>query len=297
MKDNKNLKCWGVRNSLAGDLIFALPILNYLELKYHNSYKYWCVAKKCAGFIPLFYNHPLIDCIRVVDNEGKLSQEDLDIIKDCSVVLDITPQHPYGLPGTTPESCWWNFRNVYEETFLMAGFDLEEYRKMPDFLQKPKLYPWFDINKEENSIGIWAFSSYGSNSKRSPSFDWWYNFIKILLENTNYNIYQFGSDKDPYLWMNNPRFIYLNNLPIFDQIKKSISLSINISTNSGSGAILGAYGVNQITLLTDDAPNHYQNFLAFSFLNWYDRNINLFEKGGCDNIKFEDVIKVINKLK
>lgn len=293
MVKSKNFKIWGVRHSLAGDMIFALPILNFLELQFTNSYKYWVIAKKCAGFTPLFYNHPLIDNIRITEEKESLSKTDIEIAKSCNIVINVAPQHPDGMPGTTEESCWWNYRDVYRETWRMAGLKVEYYNNLSPELQKPKLNQWFEVERENKIIGIWPFSSYGPNNKRSPSKKWYNKLIEDYLKKEVLKIYQFGADTDPKI---HPGIIMCNSLPIFDQIKKSLGLDVNITTNSGSGAILGAYGVNQVTLLTDDAPNHKENLLAFAPANWKGNNINLFEMGGCDNINQEQVLESVKLL-
>ena len=304
---DKNIKIWGVRSHLAGDLVFALPVLNYLELKYPGSYKYWTIAKKCAGFAPIFFNHPLINCIRIVDEKQEnFNQKDVEIVKSCDLVINITPQHKFGMPATTPESCWWNYKDVYQETFEMSGFNISEYNNMPKDLQIPRLERWFDVNTNNfgyygyKFIGIWPFSSYGKDSKRSPSIEWWSKTIE-LLNKEGYSIFHFGGEKESTFYhVNGPntnKYFCWTHLPIFEQIKMSLACETCINTNSGSGAILAAYGAKQITLLTDDAPRHFQNFLAFAPKNCYDRNINVFEKGGCNQVKTEQVLEVIKQLK
>ena len=62
---DKNFKIFGVRAGLIGDSIMALPILNYLENKYSNSYKIWVIEKKCSQAAPIYINHPLIDKILI----------------------------------------------------------------------------------------------------------------------------------------------------------------------------------------------------------------------------------------
>lgn len=283
------MKIWGVRHSLAGDMVMALPALNYLEIKYPNSFKYWVIAKKCVQFAPIFFNHPLINQIRITQYPERLGWEDIRIAQSCDVILDVAPQHPDGMPGTTPQSCWWNYYNIFEETFRMAGFDVEEYRKMPEELKYPKLSKWFDIEKNDTTIGIWPFTSYGLN-KRSPSLKWWKELVKLL----NCPIYQFGGQNDPEIVPEHNRF---NDLPIFNQIKLALSTRLCLNTNSGSGIILGAYGHKQVSLLTtNDAPNHIANDTAFAPLNWAN-NINIVNRESCDNISHEEVLDAIEKLK
>lgn len=296
----KNFKIWGVRHGIAGDLIFALPVLNYLDIKYPDSFKYWVISKKCSQFAQLFLNHPLIDKIHILENKESLGQRDIELANTCNIIINTEPQCPDGMPGTTGKSCWWNYYNCYEMAFRMAGFDVEEYRKMPKELQYPVLNQWFDVEKQKKTIAIWPFTSY-LNSPRAPSKEWWLNFVYLILTNTDYNIYQFGGLNDPDIFHYNGRYTTLtrikkyNSLPVLDQYKLALGCDININTNSGSGIILGAYGKEQTTLLTNDAPNHFQNPLAFAPLNYKNNNTNIFVPGGFDNLPQETVIEKIKE--
>lgn len=300
-QEGKNFKIWGVRHGIAGDLIFALPVLNYLEIKYPNSYKYWVISKKCSQFAPLFFNHPLIDKIHILENKESLGQKDIGIRDTCDLIINTEPQCPDGMPGTTEKSCWWNYYHCYEMAFRMAGFPVEDYRSMSKNLQYPVLNQWFDVDKQNNTIAIWPFTSYGTNSKRSPSKEWWEKFVLLILRNTDYNIYQLGGLNDPDIFHFGGRYTTLtrikkfNSLSILDQYKLALGCDINVNTNSGSGIILGAYGTRQITLLTDDAPNHFQNPLAFGPLNYKDNNTNIFVTGGFENLQQEVVIEKIKE--
>ena len=54
----------------------GLPILNYYEKKYPGSYKYWVIQKKCAQCAPLYFNHPLIDRIKITDEWDEFGDYD-----------------------------------------------------------------------------------------------------------------------------------------------------------------------------------------------------------------------------
>lgn len=299
-KEGKNFKIWAARFALAGDIVMSLPILNYLELKNPNSYKHFVIAKKCAQFAPLFFNHPLIDCLRILENKESFGPKDIEIRDSCDLIINTAPDHPDGAPGTTEKSYWWNYYNIFEETFRMAGFDLEEYRAMPKELQYPVLNQWFDVERQEKTIAIWPFTSYGKDSKRAPSLEWWNKLAWLILENTDYYICQFGGLSDPAIavdkYQSNARIKRFNELSILDQYKLALGCNLNINTNSGSGIILGAYGTKQISLLTNDAPNHFQNPLAFAPLNYKNNNVNIFVPGGFDNLNQDFVIERIKTL-
>lgn len=289
----KNFRIWGLRGSLAGDMTMSLPILNYLEQQYPNSYKYFVIHKKCSQFASLFINHPLIDCIRITENKESLGAEDIEIMKQCDLAINIAPQHPDGMPATTEESCWWNKWTLTQETFRMAGFDVNEYIKMPIELQYPKLTQWFDIQKLKNVIAIFPFSSYGVESKRSPSYEWWKRMIKLLIDN-KYTVFHFGGENEPNFGFD--LYYRFCHLPIFEQIKMALGCDLIINTDSGSGWIAGSYGARQITLLTNEAPNHKENLLAFAPMNYKNNNINVFIPGGFDNLNQEVVLETIKQF-
>jgi len=165
---------------LAGDLVAALTVYNYLDLAFPGSFKYWVIAKKCSQFAPLFFNHPKIDCIRITENSESLGPKDIERCNSCDVRLNVAPNHPNGIPATTPESCWWNFYDVYEETFRMSGLNEKYYNNLSKELQIPRLVQWFDVVKQPKTIGIWPFTSYGAGSGRSPSLNWWLGFSEVL---------------------------------------------------------------------------------------------------------------------
>jgi len=293
---NKNFKIWGVRSSLAGDLVMALPVLNYLELKYPNSYKYWAISKRYAQFAPLFFNHPMIDRIKILDDGDSLGQKDIEITKSCDIILDVNPQHPDGMPATTEKSCWWNYYNHYEETFRMAGFDAREYIAMSKEFRIPYLNQWFNVKRYEKTIAIWPFTSYGAESKRSPSKVWWGHMIENINK-LGYNVLHFGGLNEPDICINNSKYTKLCSSPVFEQYQLSLGCDLCINTSSGCGIILGAYGARQITVAsTNEAPNHFQNPTAFSTINWKNNNINLLSSDGCDNINQDEIIELIKQL-
>ncbi len=297
MKEGKNFRIWGVRFGLGGDLCMALPILNYLELKYPNSYRYWIISKKCSQFAPLFFNHPLIDCIRITELLEDLGPRDIEIAKSCDLIFNVAPQHP-PCPGLTVgiDNFWYNHYSCVQETWKMAGLKIEDFYNLPKELQKPKLNVWFDVEKFPKTLAIWNYAAYGREPKRSPSKEYWEKLYNLIIGETEFKIFRFGHPSEPYIQENN--FIKdLRHLSFLEQVKLSVGCSVSITTNSGSGWVLGAYGVKQITLLTNDAPNHVSNLLAFQPENWAGNNISLLNSSSCDLIPQTDVLAAINQLK
>lgn len=292
MSLGKNFKIWGVRQSLIGDSIMALPILNYLEEKIPNSYRYWQIAKKCAQSAPIYFNHPLIDQIVISDcNEG-MGPRDLEIAKTCDLKFNTMPSHPF-------ESDWPNYRNIYEETWVMAGLPLAEYHSLSNEQKRPKLERWFDIEKRVGTIALWPCAGYGRENKRNPSKMYYYCLIAALC-NAGFKVIQFGHPND-YNFLDymesaqahiKDNFFVMNNLSFFEQIKMSLGCGLAIATDSGSSLVLGAYEMPQITLLTNHFPNHIRNLEAFASNN--PNNFNFVSINGPDNIDF---LKVVEKVK
>lgn len=296
--NHSQIRCWGVRSGMVGDMIMALPVLNYLELKAPGSYKYWAIGQRFAQAAPLFINHPLIDKIHILSSPERLEHpKDLDIACKCDAIFNITPDHPDGMPGIN--DFWWNNYSLCEETFRMAGYTVEQFRSMPEELRKPKLEKWFMTENRPNSIGIWPFAAYGKEPGRSPSKEWWEKLLPQLWD-LNYVVYVFGHPNDPQLfqdsYLSNFNLEDMRHLSFFDQIKWSLEMDLCVNTDSGSGWVIGAYGHKQISLLTNHAPKHNTNIYSFAPENWANKNINLFATDGCDNITYDNVINAVKTL-
>lgn len=294
-KEGKNFKIFGFRQSLIGDSIMALPLLNYFEKIYPNSYKYWHLAKKCSQASSLFLNHPLIDKILISDCEEGFGPKDLEICKTCDIVINTTPLHPY-------EQDWHNYRNMYEETWVMAGLPLEEYYKLSAEEQKPKLYKWFDTNRRKKTIAIHCFAGYGRDNHRSPSGIYWEHLISKLIQ-SGYDIFRLGHPNDRPLsgqinYISHPKnYVFKNlcNLSFIEQIQIALECNLYIGTDSGFSLIMGAYNeIPQLTLLTNWNIGHKQNFNCLSPNN--EKNITLFAEKNCDNIPQELILEKIKNV-
>ncbi len=298
---DKNFKLFVGRGSLIGDTIMFLPVLNYLELLYPNSYKIFPISKKTCQSAPLFINHPLIDKIHILEEWESVDGKDMQLANSCDARINPFPQHPDGPPGTNVNSFWWNKYNCVEETWRMAGIDINEINILSELERKPKLEIWFPVEKREKTIGIWCMAGYGNEPKRSPTKEYWINLIKLLIRK-GYTIIRFGHEKEPTFYFNDyseigmDKFYDVRHLPFFEQIKASLGCIICINTDSGSGWVLGAYGHPQISLLTNHAPNHTENLLAFAPENWKNNNINLRHPESCDMICQLEIANTINEF-
>lgn len=295
-KTGKNFKIWGVRCSLIGDTIMSLPVLNHLEKAFPNSYKYFCVQNKCAQSAPIYFNHPLIDKIHIT-YESFPGEKEKPLISECDFVINTSP-------AVYESGTWFNKRGQVEECFLMAGFLQEEFDELSEKEKKPYLNKWFDVDKKNKTLGIWPFAGYGKQMYRAPSEKWWKNLISKLIK-SGWKIAHFGWMEEPPL-SDSSSYTFFGKESFFEQIKICSGCEISICTDTGSAWVFGAYGLPQITLLTnhftqdDDygtfTGKHTENFLAFAPINYNDLNINLFAEDGCDNIKHEDVLKTIKEF-
>jgi ADP-heptose:LPS heptosyltransferase len=294
------MKIWGMSYGLIGDLIMGLPMLTYFEKLYPNSYKYWVIEKKCAMSAPIYFNHPLIDRIRITENWSGLGEEDCKIRNQCDIKTNYEEwKHS--------NKDWYNTTSCVEETANIAGIH-NITSVLNEEEMKPKLKRWFNVgfdnpschtytkehssksgNEFGNNIAIYPFATAGDKTGRSPSIEWWNKVINSLID-LGYSVYHYGrptepklSDKEGYL-----SYVYL---PYFEQLKLALASKMAIGTDSGSMWVIGAYSHQSLHLMTNWLSNHNQNFLALAPIN--DNATNLFAKGGCDKLRLVDVIDVV----
>jgi ADP-heptose:LPS heptosyltransferase len=263
------MKIWGVSYGLIGDLIMGLPVLTYFEKKYPGSYKYWAIEKKVSQCAMLFFNHPLIDRIKITDEWGGFGKTDKELIKNCEITCTISN-------WSHSSDVWYNHYNCVEETAKIAGIhDLTEVLTKEEMI--PKLYQWFNLNTEANNaylpevdtkkenkkvIAIWPFAAYATNSSRSPDELWW-RLLILELCNKNYEVWHFGMPQEPDL-SDNKSYKRFTNLSFFDQIRTVLLSNFLIGTDSGSSWVTAAYGHQVFCMNTEWQPNHYQNLDAMS---------------------------------
>ncbi len=285
----KNLKIWGIRQSLIGDTIMTLPILTWLEKRFHDSYKYWQIARKCSQSAPIYINHPLIDKIVISDCAEGMGPKDIAIAETCDIKFNTMPDHPEGM-------IWPNKRSIYEESWIMAGLPLSEFHALTPEEQRPKLVKWFEVEKQTpKTVAVWPCAGYGIENKRNAS-QAWYEGLFSKLHADGYIIYQFGHPRDytfEGMW-SGPTFRDFRKLPFFDQIKLSLGCDLTIATDSGSSLVLGAYEAKQITLLTNHWPGHVDNPCAFATNNVF--NTNFFSPGTADGINQDEVMAKVKAL-
>ena len=280
---DKNFKIWGVSFSLIGDLIVGLPQLTYFEKKYPGSYKYWGIHKKMSHAAPLFYNHPLIDRIKITDTWGGFGEYDYKLASDCDITTRDIDHERKTLLNARPEDYWYNRHDIIEQIARMSGIsDIREVLTEEEL--RPKLYKWFDadfdaIEKNEGytkartssgkipnkSIVIWPFSGYNHWPSRSPSPHWW-NVLVDTLINNGFTVFHCGWIEEPHV-SNLDGYNRCVDLSFFEQVKISLATNLAIGADSGSMWTLGAYSFPAIHLMTNWRDGHVENFSAMNPFN------------------------------
>lgn len=299
----KQVKIWGTSYGLIGDLIMGLPLLTYFEKKYPGSYKHWVIQKKCSICAPLYFNHPLIDRIKITDEWSGFGKNDRELMNNCLIKCVDTAKHN--------KYDWYNEVSCVEETARLAGFhDIKEVLSEDEM--RPRLYKWFDVGfsnskvdtysrqnnidlgQFKNNVAIWPFAT-GGHPGRSPSSDWWKRLINILTKE-NITVYHYGRDTEPVL-SNSKKYIKFTAMSFFEQIKASLASSLAVGPDTGPMWVMGAYSHPSVNLITNHMKSHDRNLLALAPVN--DNAFNAFTYYnygiGCDAMKVERVAEIINE--
>jgi ADP-heptose:LPS heptosyltransferase len=290
MKQGKNIKCWIGRADLIGDCIMALPMLNYIERLYPNSYKIWPILRKCSQAAPLFFNNPWIDKIHISDLDEGFGECDKILFDSCDLKLNVRPQHKF--------ENWHNVNSMCLETWLMGGLPEHAYHLLPEEEKIPTLYKWFNTEKREKTIAIHCFAGYGRDNQRSPSIEWWEKMI-CLLWDSGYEVIRLGHPNEPDFFGKTLdwKLGTIRKNSFIEQIQLSLGCSAYIGTDSGFSLAMGAYSHPQISLITNWNVNHTENPFCLQPLN--KNNISLFnefKEGGCSGINQELALEKLKLL-
>jgi len=303
-------KIWGTTFGLIGDLVMSLPQLTYLEKKYPNSYKYFVIQKKIAHCAPLFFNHPLIDRIKITDHWAEFGEEDYKLASECIFSTREIDHDLKKVFNSKSVDGWFNHVDCIQHHANVNGMaDIKEVLTEEELY--PKLYKWFDadfsnvennegysrdrqnsgkINK--NSIAIWPFAAYGRHTGRSPSLEWWQTITRKLITD-GFEVHHFGWIKEPVL-INDDKYHCHTHLEFFEQIKASLGCDFSIGTDSGSMWVLGAYSHPFIILNGPWMPGHVQNFEAFLPPNKKGKYI--FKLPNINYIEYKDIQEKIKEI-
>jgi hypothetical protein len=281
---DKPLRIMCGRSGMLGDTLAALTIPNYFRKIYPDAHLIWPIGKRFSQAAPIYINQGVINEIFIFDGEEKPeSKRDWDIVKSCGIIINPTPEHF--------DDIYPSQRTIYKESFLMGGLSEIQWESLSREEQRPKLNKWWkDEPKLKKTIAYWPQAGYGVENKRNASLQWRQELV-FELKSLGYKIFQFGSEKDDDLMDGYiQRFSYLS---FFEQVKLSLKCELVIGTDSGSQLILGAYGIPQISLLT----NHWRedqdpHSLEVDNLN----NFSFWAKGRADNISVDSVVTKIKDI-
>ena len=232
---------------------------------------------------PLFYNHPLIDRIKITDTWGGFGEYDYELASECDFTTRDLDHDRKTLLNATPEEYWYNDHDIVEQTARMSGIhDIKEV--LTEEYLRPQLYQWFEadfdaVDKNEGytkdrtqsgliprkSIVIWPFSGYNHWPARSPTPQWWNTLIDTLINN-DFTIFHCGWIEEPHL-SNLEGYNRCVNLSFFEQIKVSLATKLAVGADSGSMWALGAYSFPAIHLMTNWRDGHVKNFSAMNPVN------------------------------
>ena len=286
-KEGKNFKLWSSRADLIGDSVMFLPVLNFLEKEFPNSYKIFPIMKKCSQAEPLFLGHPLIDRTHITDFDEGFGENDKKIFEECDFQIDVRPKHA--------SEQWHNNRSMVEETWAMSGVGLNRFQEMEKRDKFPRLYKWFDVERVNKTVAIHCFAGYGRDNHRSPDVGWWRRTISNL-EASGYKVIRLGHPSEPDL---NTLVADLRESSFMDQVKAALGCDFYIGTDSGFSLVMGAYGHPQISLLTNWNNGHSSNPYCLAPMNHKGQNLNLFcdtQDGGCSGISQEALIDATRTL-
>ncbi len=272
------LRVIGFRPHLVGDSVFALVQAEWLRTRHPDAYINWVVAAKCSQAAPLFINHPALDRILIAQGDAYQGLE--AEVARCEVVFNPLPQHPDG-------DTWPNLRNVYAESWVMAGLKETDYTG-----QVPHLSQWSKTERRAKSIAIWPGARQGEKeNRRNPPYAWWVQLC-TRLEDMGYTVYQCGHLNDcgglP------PFGIDVRRSSFMDLIALSLGCDLSIGTDSGSMVALAAYhSTPTLSLLSPHWPGHTTNPLAFGPLGT--RHTNLWAPSNLDH-SIEKVVDTVKQL-
>ena len=286
------MKIFAGRSNLIGDLIGSLAIPVLLKKKYPNCHITFPVAKKSKQAVRFIQNHPAIDDIILSeDEEGniykingieynqKVDKMPFDLQVNCN------PEHT--------SDYWFNFRDFTEENLFMAGFSLEDILLLDNQELKPFLVrDYSTVVNLPKTITFQTTAGYGVAADRSPSPEWWHKFFDLAKEDLpEYTFLQVGHSKDYKIEGLKDIF----EVPFYEQFDYILGSDLYLGLENGIGWINGAYGkVPMVNLLTNVFPGHNQNFFAWEPKHRLNKSLSIFAKGGCSNIKHEEVFACID---
>ncbi len=270
-----------------GDIISYLPYLVHTKKMCPDAYIHFLVDKSCWQICNFLINHPLIDKLTV---SKERDNADFEVKQAIDAGYDYI-QNPYP-QVTSPD--YFNRHSVAKENFIMSECLIDgrwvrlnlapHYERLSREEKCPRLYPWFDIERNKKTIAIFAESGYNnfdpSILQRSPSDQWWWK-LENLLNKAGFETVRLGFKDKP-------------KLSLFDAIKYALGCDFVIGTDSGTSWLVGAFGHPQAVIYTNYKPNHSNNPDAFLPLNYRNNLVPFFGTDkNVNNVRQTDIVESI----
>lgn len=279
-----SIRFYGVRGSLIGDSVCALPVYACVRKVWPDAHTIWQVARKCSQAAPLFYNNPLITELTISDCKEGMGPRDLALAATCHHVFDVTPQHPDG-------DVWPNLRGMVHETFRMSGLTDDDWKSLTVEEQRPHLTKWFETERRPKTVALWPSARQGEKQKRVASRGWYEGLVARLVKE-GYTVLHFGHPNDGEVL---PLTRDCRHGAFMELIQASLGCDVIVGTDSGSLLALAAYEERpSISLITNHIPGHTLNPFALAPNNAL--NNVLFAAGDPDLISHDDVVAAVKDM-
>lgn len=286
------------RASMIGDSLAALPTARFVKKYAENPHITWAIGKKCSSFAPLLLNHPDLDKVFVTDGlEGLESERDFTEFNSCFSKFNINPQHR--------DNLYPSQRNIYLESFLMAGFTETHWDMLTEDEKIPKLVKWWQPTKRpfggKKTVFVVGFPNFNTESKRSVSRKYLEELVLKLVE-SGYCVIQSGGEQDPSWFsdwdvsegfpVDRTNYKRVNELSFFQQIQIANESDIILGNDSGMSLVCGAYFLPMVSMLTLHWGNT-NNPSALSTNN--PNNYSLYSFNGTDDINQDSVLDMVKQ--
>ena len=238
-------KLFGVRMSNVRDIIASLPILDLIEKNIGKTFNIISISQKCKDIIPYIKYQKNIHYIKISDYYDNLGEKDFEMIKKCEFYINPKPTR-------LKEKDWYNYRNLIQETCLMASFDYNKIETLPL------------LNVKLNKIKFNKFSI----AIEKSFFDEELGKEIIIKDEVLSNLFKNEIFKNINVHFIKQKSSLKDKINIISKCHLMISLESDLSWLVNSLNI-----TKQINLITNQYSDHTKNILAFAPPNR--SNINL----------------------
>lgn len=287
------MRIFAGRAQAVGDLITTLPALAILKNKYPGCKITHPVARKSKQSIPFLMENEFVDDILLSDDdEGEFFTIDGVTYKQRRDKMPFDLQLNCN-PNYDNDWHWFNKRRLVHQHCLMMGFSDNDFFSLQEKYKKPFLKRKNISNKfSEKVITFQTTAGYGKAPERSPSKEWWQKFFEqAKAELPDYKFIQVGHPNDYKIDGLEDIF----NIDFYNQFDTILASDLYLGLENGISWINGAYGITpMVCLLTNAFPGHEVNPFAFEPEHILNKNLSIFARGGCNNIKHDEVFACID---